>query len=212
MKKLFALALLFSSILFLGSCLKTRTENIDYFLSHQVSTADTTGSLCVNEFCARGSNYLSDELNPASDHWIELYNRTSSTIYFDSTNFYYSNDSTVHSISRMTKLTYYSVPAKGWIVIFADDSDRVVTPTQAHAINPALTTGHIHVPHIGKSGGFIGLYSYTPSTSSLTQLTAYSYDSIPASGDSWGVYPDGSGNWNLYTSTHVTPDAANATP
>jgi len=206
MKKILFLSLLFSSMILLGGCLKTRTENIAYFLAHQVSTSDTIGSLCINEFCARGSNYLADELNIKSDHWIELYNRTSSTIYFDSTNFYYSNDSTIHTISGMTKLTYYSVPAKGWLVIFADDSDRVVTPAQAQAINPAFTTGHIHVPHISKQGGFIGLYSYTPATSTLTTITsAYS-------GGSWGVYQDGSGNWNQYIPAKATPDAANATP
>jgi hypothetical protein len=202
MKKFFFLALLFSSLILLGGCLKTRTENIAYFLAHQISTGDTIGPLCINEFCARGSNYLVDELNPGSDHWIELYNRTSSTIYFDSTNFYMSVDSTKHSISGMTKLTHYSVPPKGWIVVFADDSDRVVT----------TPNGHIHIPHISKQGGFIGLYSYSPTTSTLTTLTSYAYDSIPASGDSWGVYPDGSGNWNLYSSSKSTPNAANATP
>jgi hypothetical protein len=180
-----------------------------------MSTGDTIGALCVNEFCARGSNYLADELNPSSDHWIELYNRTSNTIYLDSTNYYISMDSTVHTISGMTKLTYYSVPANGFIVIFADDSDRVVTPAQAHAINPAYTTGHIHVPHISKQGGFIGLYNYTPGTSSLSTLTAYSYDSVAVSGSSWAVYPNGSGKWFLYGSSYpapVSPDASNPQP
>jgi len=205
MKKNSILALLLVGALLLGSCLKTRTSNIDYFLSHQATTSDTVGSLCVNEFCARGSTYFQDELNPASDHWIELYNRTASTIYFDSTNFYYSNDSSVHSISGMTKLTYYSVPAHGWIVIFADDSDRVVT----------TPGGHIHVPHISKQGGFIGLYSYNPNTATLTTLTAYSYDTIATSGSSWGVYPNGSGTWFNYggtVSAAPSPDASNPQP
>ena len=198
MKKIYIL-LLFSALLFIiHGCVKERTANENYYLSHQVSTGDTVGALCSNEFCARGSNYLADELNPASDHWIELYNRTNNTIYFDSTNFYYSNDSTVSTIAGMTKLTKLSVPAKGWIVIFADDSDRVVPG------------GHIHVPHISKHGGFIGLYDYNPSTSSLRTLTAYAYDSIAVSGSSLGVYPDGSGAWNHYTVP--SPDAPNAHP
>lgn len=200
MKKHLSLAALLACIILLGSCLKTRTSNIDYFLSHQASTGDTVGALCVNEFCARGSTYFVDELNPASDHWIELYNRSSSTIYFDSSNFYYSNDSSVHSISGMTKLTYYSVPSHGYIVIFADDSDRVVT----------TPGGHIHVPHISKEGGFIGLYNYTPSSGALTTLTAYSYDTVATSGSSSGVYPNGSGTWFIYPTP--SPDAPNPQP
>jgi|GEM_PF-2069326 len=205
MKKFFILSLVFSSMIFLGSCLKTRTENIAYFIAHQPSTGDTVGALCVNEFCARGSTYIADELNPASDHWIELYNRTSSTIYFDSTNYYMSVDSTIHSISGMTKLTHYSVAPNGYLVVFADDSDRVVT----------TPGGHIHIPHISKQGGFVGLYTYNPNTTTLTTLTAYSYDSIATSGSSWGVYPNGSGNWFLYGTGYpgpMSPDAANPQP
>lgn len=202
MNKHITLALLLFAVLLLGSCLKTRTSNIDYFVSHQVSTGDTIGALCINEFCARGSSYMADELNPASDHWIELYNRTANTIYLDSSYYYLSVDSTVHSIAGMTKLTHFSIPPHGWIVLFSDDSDRV-------------TSQHIHVPHISKNGGFVGLYNFNPATSALTTLTAYSYDTITTSGSSWGVYPDGSGTWFNYggsVSAAPSPDAANTHP
>jgi hypothetical protein len=197
MKKTFTLLFFCVLIAVIHGCVKERTDNINYFLSHQASTGDTVGKLCINEFCARGSNYLVDELNPGSDHWVELYNRTNNPVNLDSGYYYYSNDSTVTGISGMTRLTHFTIPAKSWIVIFADDSDQV-------------TAQHIHVPHISKHGGFIGLYDYTPTTHVLTKLTGIAYDSIAVSGSSRGVYPDGSGNW--YTYTIPSPDAANAHP
>jgi hypothetical protein len=197
MNKIKSIVLALLSLAAIEGCVKERTANENYFLSHQVSTGDTTGALCINEFCARGSNYMVDELNPSSDHWVELYNRSNTAINLDSSNYYYSNDSTITNISGMTRLTHFTVPAKGWLVIFADDSDQV-------------TSQHIHVPHISKHGGFIGLYNYNPNTQSLTKLTGIAYDSIAVSGSSNSVYPDGSGTW--FTGTVATPDAANAHP
>lgn len=197
MKKTYTIALFILTLAVIHGCVKERTANINYFLTHQVSTGDTIGALCINEFCARGSNYQVDELNPSSDHWVELYNRSTSAVNLDSNNFYYSNDSTITNISGMTRLTGFTIPAKSWIVIFADDSNKV-------------TPQHIHVPHISKHGGFIGLYDYTPATHVLTKLTGIAYDSIAVSGSSQGVYPDGSGNWLTYTTP--SPNAANARP
>ena len=196
MKK--ALTLLFSCVLIviMHGCVKERTDNINYFNSH-LTTVDTTATLVINEFCARGSNYLADELNPASDHWIELYNTTTSPINLDATNYYISMDSTVTSIGGMTRLSGFAVPAKGWIVIFSDDSNKV-------------TSQHIHVPHISKQGGYIGLYTYHPSSATLTNLSKFVYQAIVTSGSSWGVYPDGTTNWVLYTTP--SPDATNPHP
>jgi len=197
MKKTYTLILFVLVLAVIHGCVKERTANINYFLTHQASTGDTVGALCINEFCARGSNYLVDELNPASDHWVELYNRSTSAVNLDSNYIYYSNDSTITTISGMTRLTGFTIPAKSWLVIFADDSDKV-------------TPQHIHVPHISKHGGFIGLYDYAPTTQILTRLTGIAYDSIAVSGSSLGVYPDGSGSWNTYTTP--SPNAANAHP
>lgn len=201
MKKPF---ILFSCLFFLAlmvGCVKERTANVNYYNQHNGIQNNSSGDLMINEFCARGSNYLVDELNPASDHWIEFYNTTSSTINFDSTNYYVSvNAADTTSISTMTKLVHFSVPAHGWIVVFADDSDRVVTTG---------SNQHQHIPHISKQGGFIGLYSYNPASSTLTKMNTIAYDSIAVSGTSWGLCPDGGSNWQ--TLVQPTPDATNAT-
>lgn len=195
MKKFLILSLLSSGMILLGSCLKTRTDNIAYYNQH-LTQADTFSALWLNEFCARGSSYP-DELNPASDHWIEIYNKTSSPIALDTANYYLSGDSTLPA-SGMYKLNTFTIPANGYIVVFGDDSNKT-------------TSLHMHANfHVSKQGGFIGLYHNNPATNVLTTINSIDYDSIAVSGSSWGVYPNGSPNWTVYTVP--SPGAANPHP
>jgi len=196
MKKHFALLTLLSSLLLFGSCLRTRTENIAYFDQH-LTQADTTSALWLNEFCARGAAYP-DELNPSSpDHWMEIYNKTSSPIALDTANYYLSGDSTL-TVGGMYKLNTFTIPAHGYIVVFGDDSNKT-------------TNLHMHANfHVSKQGGFIGLYHNNTTNHVLTTINSIDYDSIAVSGSSWGVYPDGSPNWNQYTIP--SPGLANPHP
>ena len=188
MKKLhvicFALALLL--LLLIQSCVKPRLNNIRYFQDHVVGL-DTSGGIVVNEFVATGSTEV-NEFGLATD-WIELYNTTDSTINFANTNYYITDDSTQPDKFVINRL---SIPGKGYLVLFCDDSARITT--QIHT-NFGLS----------KTGEFIGLFR-KKNSGAFDTLTWHPFG--PQNTNvSEGRYPDGGTTWTNFSVP--TPGSSN---
>lgn len=180
----------FILLLFIGSCTKDRDANIQYFKEH-TNTIDTTGGITgtvlINEFVATGST-VNNEYFSGSD-WIELYNTGDSAINFATHNYYITDDSTNKNKFKIDNL---SIPGKGFIVVYCDDSSKITT--QIH-------TGF----KLSSSGEFVGLYKKDASDNFIP-LTEYPFG-VQSSGPSVGRYPDGGTNW--VTNLVPTPGATN---
>ncbi len=181
---LFVLALL--GMLFTQSCIKPRLDNIKYFQDH-VTGLDTSGGVVVNEFVATGS-VLPNEFGIATD-WVELYNTSDSEVNFARTNYYITDDSTMPDKFTINNL---SIPAKGYLVLFCDDSARITT--QIHT-NFGLS----------KTGEFIGLFRKKTS-GAFDTLTWHPFGP-QNSNISEGRYPNGGTTWTNFSVP--TPGAAN---
>ena len=159
-------------------CTKDRLENIKYLGDHATST-DTSGNVVINEFIATGSTHV-NEYGFATD-WIELYNTGDKDLDFSMANHYITDDSSRPDKFSINKLV---IPAKGFIVVFCDDSAKIAT--QVHT-NFGLS----------KEGEYIGLYRKDGSGKWI-QLSGYRYGP-QSSGRSEGRLPDGGLTWTSFS-------------
>ena len=193
MKKIFNPLTFIICLLIIGSCVKPRNNDINYYNSNVNTTVNASNDLTINEFCARASTYLDSDcgLPGTSNHWVELYNPGDTVINFASTKYFLTDDSTV---PNMYKLNGFNVNAKGYILVITD--------------SPACAdVTHMHANfHTSKSGGFVGLYKLVGTT--YVPLTKHVYDA-QSSGYSEGRYPDNGTTW--YDFTLPTPLAPNST-
>ena len=169
------------------SCVKPRTDNINYFKNHLSTGVDTSGAVVVNEFVATGST-LANEYGLATD-WVELYNTGDSAINFATNNYYITDDSTKPDKFVINGL---SIPGKGFLVLFCDDSAKIIT--QVHT-NFGLS----------KSGEFIGLFRKNLA-GNFDTLTWHPFGNQNTN-ISEGRYPDGGNSWTNFTVP--TPGAPN---
>ena len=162
-------------------CTKDRLSNIQYFKDN-ANIPDTTyqvGEVIANEFVAAGST-LSNEYGVESD-WIELYNTGDSAINFASRNYYVTDDSTEKDKFKIDAL---SIPSKGFLVIFCDDSTKI-------------TANQVHTGFSLKSAGeFIGVYR-KDANDNFVALTERAFGT-QTSNKSEGRYPDGSATWTTF--------------
>ena len=185
-RALFALICLFIIV----GCTKDRNTNIQYFKDHigpVDTTGGTTGTVLINEFVASGST-LMNEYGVASD-WIELYNTGDSAINFATHNYYITDDSTTKDKFKIDNL---SIPGKGFMVVFCDDSVKITT--QVH-------TGF----KLSSAGEFVGLYKKDGS-GNFVALTERPFGAW-SSGTSEGRLPDGGTTWTTFPLP--TPGASN---
>jgi hypothetical protein len=200
MKKIFNPLTVLIALLIAGSCVKPRLSNINYLLNGQPKGGDSVKDVIINEFDARSpANYLDSDDGNISSHWIELFNGSDSTVNFASNgNYYLTDDSTDPG---MYQLTAFSIAPKGYLIVFADDSNKI-TQRWMHA-NFKLS----------KSGGEVGLYKKI--AGGFIPLSNHVYDSVAVSGSSEGLLPDDGSTWYDFTiPTPLAPNtnsAANAT-
>jgi hypothetical protein len=182
-------------IALLAGCVKPRLENINYFLNSQPKGGDSIKDVIINEFCARAPvNYLDSDDNNISSHWIELFNGSDSTVSFSAGNYYLTDDSTNPG---MYQLTAFSIAPKGYLIVFADDSNKI-TQHWMHANFK-----------ISKSGGQVGLYKKI--SGGFVPISLHDYDSVAVSGSSEGLMPDdGSGWYDFSVPTPLAPNSNSA--
>ncbi|HWB63706.1 MAG TPA: lamin tail domain-containing protein [Chitinophagales bacterium] len=187
MKKISILFLLALGLLTIHGCVKDRQDNINFFKDHAGSSLDSSGAVVINEFVAAGATQV-NEFGLATD-WIELYNTGDSTVNFANTNYYITDDSTQPEKFKINQL---SIPGKGYMVVYADDSAQILT--QVHT-NFGLS----------KTGEFVGLFR---------KRTGGGYDTLTwhpfgpqGTNVSEGRYPDGGTTWTNFP--NPTPGAAN---
>jgi len=176
MKKYFIPVLFVFALL---CCTKDRLDNIQYFKDHTNTidtTGGTTGTVLINEFMANGST-LNNEYGQPVD-WIELYNTGDSAVNFSLTNYYITDDT---SQKDKFKIDGLSIPGKGYMVVFCDDSAQI-TSQQVHT-NFGLS----------KNGEFVALYKKN-GAGDFVPVTEHEFGSQNI-GISEGRYPDAGTTW-----------------
>jgi hypothetical protein len=106
-----------------------------------------TGTVFITEFVADNTTTLLDQDGAASD-WVELHNPTSSTVNLDG---YYLTDN--HTNLTKWRIPAVSLPANGYMVIFASSKNRSVPGQELHT-NFSLA----------KDGEYLGLVAPNGST------------------------------------------------
>ena len=191
MKKIFNPFTFLLAVVLIAGCVKPRLDNINYYLNSQPKGSDSIKDVVINEFCARSpANYLDSDDANISSHWIELFNGSDSAVNFSAGNYYLTNDNTNPGLYQ---LTAFSIPAKGYMIVFADDSNKI-TARWMHA-NFKLS----------KSGGQVGLYKKI--AGGFVPISLHDYDSVAVSGSSEGLLPDDASGW--YDFVIPTPLAPN---
>jgi len=196
MKKIFNPITVLVVLLLIASCVKPRLKNINYNINSQPKAGDSIKDIVINEFCARSpANYLDSDDANISSHWIELFNGSDSIINFSNGQYYLTDDVTNPG---MYQLTAFSIAPKGYLIVFADDSNKV-------------TTHWMHANFkISKSGGTVALYRKT-SQAGFVPLSLHDYDSVAVSGSSEGLLPDDGSTWyDFITPTPLAPNTNSA--
>jgi hypothetical protein len=165
------------------SCTKDRIDSLNNKVPI-VPLKIELGHLYINEFVAKGS------LNPnefgLNEDWIEIYNPWNEEITLEKGGWYISDAG--HSNPIKYQLPEIKIPAKGFLVIWADGFDKV--ETQIHT-NFGLSA----------SGEHIILY-YQPEGESGVIVDEYQFGT-QESGISEGRYTDGLNNWLFFNSPTI---------
>jgi hypothetical protein len=148
------------------------------FILFSFSLSLFSQNLVINEFCAKNNNVMTDgDFNQFVD-WIELYNNGSSGL--DISGFYLTDD-TLHK----TKWQFppnSSISANGYLVIWADNKDTVIT--QIHA-NFKLSTKNEWVALYNTDTILIDAIEYPDQVEDISYgktTTNYAYFSPPSPG------------------------------
>ena len=163
----------------ISSCVKPRENNIRYYNNNAAQSLDTSGGVVVNEFVASGGAVINEFGNTGD--WVELYNTGDSAVNFATSNYYITDDSTQPDKFLINNL---SIPGKGYLVLFCDDSARILTQIHTNF-------------NLSKSGEFIGLYKKT-NTGTFVPVTYHPFG--PQNSDvSEGRLPDGGTTWTNFS-------------
>ncbi len=149
--------------------------------------------LVINEFVADpvSGQGVRDEDDPTEEYpdWMELYNPGDTAV---SLNGLFLSDNP-EDPARYAIPNGFSIPAKGYLLIYLDDDEEQTAPPNSH----------IHTNfNLSKDGEHLGLYgAFGTAVVDATDFGAQ----IPLV--SWGRYPDGTGDFQFLVCT--TPGAAN---
>lgn len=148
--------------------------------------------LFINEWMAANSSAFADPADGDFDDWFELYNP--SDIVVDLTG-YSLTDNLTNATGRWTIPAGATIPAKGFLLVWADED------TNQNSTNSA----HLHVNfRLGQTGESIGLFAPNGSLVDSVTFGAQTND------NSQGRWPDGGANF--YFMPAPTPGAANVIP
>jgi hypothetical protein len=143
-----------------------------------VGGASAATPVLLNEFLASNSRSLQDEDGDRPD-WIELFNPNAVSV--DLSNFGLSDDPT---LPRKWQLPGVSIPAKGFVVVFASGKDRRTDTTRLHT----------NFKIAREAGGYLGLSD--PSGSPVSVIQSYpvqfenvSYGRPPGNPEEPGYFP-----------------------
>jgi hypothetical protein len=146
-----------------------------------------SGKIFINEIMASSGGGFPDPADGASDDWFEIYNSGSSPI--DLSGWAFSDDASDLNKSVLPdNNTELTVPAKGYLVFWADD-----TPDQgARHLSFKLSSTNGDKLFLTKSNGTIAdSLSFGPQTQEV----------------SYGRMPDGGNNWQTFS--QATPGRKN---
>ncbi len=150
----------------------------------------TPPQLTINEFMADNASVLADDFGDFDD-WIEIYNNENTAV--DLGGLHLTDD-----LSNPTKWEFpagTSIPAKGFLLVWADDEADESTPAVPHAAFK-----------LGKDGEEIGLYDNDANSAQLIHSFAFGAQTTDLSE---GLIPDGSGS--LQPLANPTPGVSNTT-
>jgi hypothetical protein len=99
-------------------------EMLVYTVRPQVNSAMT---VVINEFMASNTGIIKDD-NDETEDWIELYNTTNNAINLEG---YHITDSE-QNLEKYTFPAGVSIPAKGYLIIWADEDGATQGPTHAN--------------------------------------------------------------------------------
>lgn len=145
--------------------------------------------ILINEFMAKGSGFY-NELNPVDgdNDWLELYNNSCDTIFFNG-NWFVTDD--------ILDSTKFSFP------------DTVLMPGQFLTLQcdgQDITMTQIHTNFSLSSNGEDLMIFYRNTQGNLLTINRYSFG-VQASGVAMARFPDASANW--ITTTNPTPGGHN---
>lgn len=189
MRKMFA-GLFVVSLSILAACTKDRTFDPPP-PTPPAGGADNIvrGTITINEFMAKGSTFF-NELDPVpgDNDWLELYNTTGDTIYFEEGAWFLTD--------VLTDTTMFEVPdtlilPNGFLSFQCDEMDTTIT--QIHTNFKLSSAGEQVVLFHKKENTWLNVddYSFGAQTP----------------GVSMARFPDGSANWIF--SNNPTPDNNN---
>ena len=143
--------------------------------------------LFINEIMASNRDTIADEDGEYED-WIELYN--ASHVDIDVTGYYLSDDP--DSLTRW-EIPTGTVPAQGYLLIWASGKDRVGVGGELHA--------NFRISRDGEP-----VFLLDPDG----QTVVDEVEAVPIPRTmSFGRYPDGSDNWVHFDAVHVSPRQSN---
>lgn len=146
-------------------------------------------NIYINEFCASNGSIIADEYNEYDD-WIELYNGGSSSV--DIGGLFITDDLKNPCKFQIPKTdpAKTTIPSKGFLILWADNQ----TPQ-----------GILHINfNLNKEGNDIGLAQIIGTDTSYIDSLTFKNQ---AKDITFGMYPDGSRNYEYFTQT--TPGKSN---
>jgi hypothetical protein len=147
------------------------------------------GTLLINEFCVRGSNFA-NEFGDFED-WIEIYNPSNQAFVMEADHWFLTDDG-FNRPDRYQIPIEVTIPARGFLVVWADSRNMV--GEQIHT-NFGLSS----------NGEHIGLYYNNGVTEFM--VDHYEYGPHPPGGVSEGRLPDGGEDFTLFQ--NPTPGGPN---
>ncbi len=118
------------AVVFALSCTKDRDLDRNQYPNVSLPPdAIEPGLLLINEFLTSGENYL-NEFGVPSD-WIEVYNPNIFNVILDGKNWYITDDALANELKY--RLPSVTIPAKGFLLIWADNSHKEPNASDIHA-------------------------------------------------------------------------------
>ncbi len=144
-------------------------------------------SLFINEWLAANSETLADPADGRYDDWIELFNAGPALVDLGG----YGLSDSLAEPRRLVIPPGTVIPAKGYLVIWADGEPEQTTPTSLHA-NFRLSADGESIVLSAPDGSVVDAVTFGPQVQDVAE----------------GRWPDGSTN-GIRVLTSVTPGAAN---
>ena len=116
-------------VVFAVGCTKDRDLDPNQFPNVSIPPDDVEpGLLLINEFLTSGDNFLNEFGVPAD--WIEVYNPNLFNVILDGKNWYITDDALADELKF--RLPAVTIPAKGFLLIWADNSHKEPNASDIH--------------------------------------------------------------------------------